>query len=398
MPDKDWFPKIPDEEFKIRMKCFKEKMSREGIDLVVIFSNLLDPSAVRYFSDVSPINESAGLVIPLEGNPILCSGQACHEWSKHKSKVKDIRIMPEVGEVCGVEYDIEGQLDFEDLFKELKSKYRIKKIGIIGDLIFPYEIYKKLEKVFPGIEKVSAEMIMYEMRMRKSENELACIRKACEIISNSFAYAVDRLKPGVTELDIQADIEGQMLRLGAEAYGNSFAPMVPSGPDNSNLCMNRNTLRKVKEGEIIDLQAAALYEGYNGVICTPVVLGRIPNEIKKAVNVAYEAMNIVVANMKPGAVSTELYNIYSNFLEKEGYREYSPYGSIHSLGMLECEAPFFSANKSVKMVENMVVAVDVYFKGLPWGSFRIEDTFIIRKDGAELVTTFNQDFIPKTFK
>jgi len=392
------FPKIPDEEFVQRMTNFKEKMAKEGIDLVLVFSNLLDPSAVRYFSDVSPINESAAMAIPLEGEPILCSGQACHEWSKHKSKIKDVRIMPEVGEVSGVEYDIEGQFDFQDLFEEMKSRYRVKRIGIIGDLIFPYEIYKKLEKVFPGIEKVSAEMLMYELRMRKSENEIACIKKASEIISESFAYAVNRIKPGVTELDIQADIEGQMLRLGAEAYCNSFSPMIPSGPENSNLCMNRNTLRKVKEGEIIDLQAGALYEGYNGVACTPVVLGKIPEEIKKAVNVAHDSMKVVVEKLKPGALSPDLYKVYGDFLERKGYRKFSPYGSVHSLGMLECETPFFSARKEVKVLENMVIAIDVYFKGLPWGSFRIEETFIIRKDGAELATTFNQNYIPNMYK
>jgi len=391
------FPKIPGGEFAERMQVFKSKMGENSIDLVVIFSNLLDPSAVRYFSDVSPINESAAMAIPLHGDPVLCSGQACHEWSKFKSKIRDVRIMPEVGEVSGVEYEIEGQLDFEDLFRELKNKYRIKKIGIIGDLIFPHEIYRKLARVFSGVEVVSAEMLMYDMRMQKSKNEIACIQKACDIISESFAYAVGRLKPGVTELDIQADIEGQMLRLGAEAFCNSFSPMIPSGPKNSNLCMNRNTLRKVKEGEIIDLQAGTLYEGYNGVICTPVVLGKIPEEIKKAVNVAYESMQVVVERMRPGTVSTELYRVYSDFLKKKGYREFSPYGSVHSLGMLECETPFFSTHRDVKMLENMVVAIDVYFKGLPWGSFRIEDTFIIREDGAELATKFNKDFIPATF-
>jgi Xaa-Pro aminopeptidase len=391
------FPKIPDSEFAERMKVFKGKMAAKKIDLVVVFSNLLDPSAVRYFSDVSPINESAAMVIPREGDAILCSGQACHEWSRHKSKVKDVRIMPEVGEVSGVEYDIEGQLDFEDLFTELKGRHSVGKIGIIGDLVFPHEIYRKLEGVFSGVEVVSAETLMYEMRMRKSQAEIACIQKACDIISDAFAYATGRLQPGMTELDIQADIEGQMLRLGAEAYCNSFSPMIPSGPANSNLCMNRNTLRKVREGEIIDLQAGTLYEGYNGVICTPVVLGTIPAEIATAVKVAHEAMQVVVERMRPGALSTQLYRVYSEFLERKGYRQFSPYGSVHSLGMLECETPFFSAHRDVEMVENMVVAIDVYFKGLPWGSFRIEDTFIIRRDGAEPATRFNERFLPATF-
>lgn len=395
MTTKNNFPRIPDEEFKSRIQKFKEKMSKEDMNLVVVYSNLLDPSAVRYFSDVSPINESAAVIIPLEDDPIMCSGQACHEWSKYKSKIKDVRIMPEVGEVAGVEYDIEGQLDFEDLFKELKSKYDIKKIGVIGDLIFPYEIYKKLERVFPVAKRVSADSIMYELRMRKSENEITCIKKAGEIITKTFEYVIPTIKPGVTELDIQAEIESQMLRLGAEDHALSFSPFVASGPENSQLCENRNTLRKVKEGEIIALVAGTLYEGYNAVISTPVVLGKIPDEIKEAVKVAYEAENLVANAMKPGVPSRQLYDIYNNFLKKKGYREYSPYGSVHSIGMLECETPFFSANKDVVIVENMTVAIDAYLKGLSWGSLRIEDTFVIRKDGAEFVTKYNQKYLPK---
>jgi Xaa-Pro aminopeptidase len=396
MPNIQGFPSIPDSEFKIRLNNFKEVMSKNCIDLVVMYSNLLDPSAVRYFSDVSPINESAAMLIPLTGEAILCSGQACHEWSRMKSKIPDIRIMPEVGEVSGVEYDLPGQSHFEDLFEELKNNH-IKKIGIIGDLIFPYEIYKKLERIFPTAEKISAEKLMYDLRMKKSENELACIRKACEIISDTFKYAVARIKPGVTELDIQADVEGQMLRLGAEAYCLSFSPMIPSGSSNTNLCMNRNSLRKVQESELIDIQSGSLYEGYNAALATPVVLGKIPDDIKTAIKVSYEAKASVAARMKPGMTSRQLYKIYYDILEKKGYRKYSPYGSVHSLGMLECESPWFSATRDVEMVENMVVAIDSYFKGLPFGSFRIEDTYFITKTGSELVTSFNQDFIPRAF-
>jgi Xaa-Pro aminopeptidase len=388
-------PTIPDSEFAERMQTFKAKMADDGLDLVVVYSNLLDPSAVRFFADVAAINESAAMAIPLAGDPVLCSGQACHEWSRHKSKVEDIRILPEVGEVSGVEYNIAGQIDFEDLFRELKDRYDIGSIGIIGDLIFPYEIYRKLTKVFGDTPTSSAEMLMYDMRMEKSPNELACIRKACEICSEAFAYTADRVKPGVTELDIQADLEGQMLRLGAESYSNSFAPMIPSGPERSNLCMNRNTLRQVQEGEIIDLQGGCVYEGYNGVICTPVWLGPIPDQVKRAITVANEALHLAMDALKPGISSRELFAIYTGFLAEEGYAQYTPYGSVHSLGMLECESPFFSAERDVYVRENSVVAIDAYFKGLPWGSFRIEETIIVGADGPELVTTFNTEYLKR---
>ena len=61
------------------------------------------------------------------------------------------------------------------------------------------------------------------------------------------------------------------------------------------------------------------------------------------------------------------------YLTKYGYIDYCPYGSLHSTGMLECEAPVFSvANKRI-IEEGMAICIDAYFKGMEWGSFRMED-------------------------
>jgi len=390
----EWFPTIPDEEFAQRIAAFKEKMARDRFDLVIAYSNYIDPATVRYFTDFAPINENGALVIPLEGDAILCSGQACHDWSRFTSKVKDVRVMPEVGEVSGVEYDI-AITDFADLFKELRGKYTIKRIGIIGQLTFPQVIHAKLEAVFPEAEIALAEKGLFELRMKKSAGELDCIRKAGEIISDTFAYAVGRIKPGMTELDVEADLTARMLQLGAEDHTLSWAPMVPSGARHTNLCMNRNSLRKLEKGEIISVNAGALYEGYNAVICSPVVLGKIPEEMRSAIQVAWDAERKVTEQLKPGATAKELYRMYSEFLTEKGYRKFSPYGSVHSLGMLECEPPFFSATKEVALQEGSVVAIDAYFANMPWGSFRIEDTFIVGKGGPETVTTFNTGFLKR---
>lgn len=393
------FPRIPKEEFEKRMMNFKSLMSENNIDLAVVYSNLCDPSAVRYFADVSPINENIALVIPLEGDAILCSGQACHEWSAYNSKIRDIRIMPEVGEVAGTEYTMEGQMDFEGLFKELKAKYSIKKIGFIGELIIPFCITRKVGIVFPDAEIVMAEKLLYSLRMYKSENEIACIKKACEIISKAFEYAVPRAVEGVTELDIEADLTSCFLRLGAESACYALTPMIGSGPERSNLCQARNSLRKIKNGEITSTVGGCCYEGYNGVISTPIVPGGASEEIKNTIKMAHECLYHVANSMKPGVTSAELIKVYHDFLRSRGgFEKYSPYGAVHSLGMIECEYPFFGPTTRTEMVENMTVAIDVYIKGLPWGSFRIEDTFVVRKNGAEMLTSFNKKYIPEAFK
>jgi Xaa-Pro aminopeptidase len=185
-------------------------------------------------------------------------------------------------------------VNFQSFFKEVKEKYSISKIGTVGTTIFPHIIYAQLQQVFEGAEIVNAEPMVIEQRFIKSENEIACMRKAGEILDASFEKVVKKIEAGWTELDVQAEITAGILKGGAESTAASWEPMIPSGIERSNLCMNRNSLRRVKESEIICLQVGALYEGYNAALNTPLVLGKIPEEIKRAVNYAFEAREAII--------------------------------------------------------------------------------------------------------
>lgn len=397
MSKSDNFPVIPDSEFADRIGNVKKKMEEKSLDLLVIYSNALDPGHVRYLSDVFGINESAAMVIPLKGEPTVCSGQACQAWSEHKSKVKDVRIFPEVGETAGTEYMVGDQFSFSEFFKELDSKYKINKIGTVGTLIFPQIIYTQLEKVFAKAEIVNAEPLMFELRFVKSKNEIACMRKGAQILDETFADVVPRIEPGWTELDIQAEITSGILKRGAESTAAAWEPMIPTGPVNSKLCMNRNSLRKVKESEIICLQVGALYEGYNAALNSPLVLGSIPDEIKEAVNCAYDAKEAILGKLKAGVTSKEVNAAGKAVMASKGLDKYSPYAMVHNIGLIECESPWMAEDKEFILPENATVCIDVFLFRMPWGSFRIEDTVAVTATGADRLTTFNDTFIKKHF-
>jgi Xaa-Pro aminopeptidase len=390
MPAHD-YPRIPDQEFADRLANVRQKMEAASLDLLVLYSNLLDPSHVRYLADVYPINESAAVIVPLAGDAIMCSGQACHAWSVHKSKIKDVRVLPEIGEVAGTEYEIAGQVTFASLFQEIKAKYPVRRIGTVGTLTFPQVIYRQLSAVFPDAELTNAEPLMYQLRVVKSPNEIACMRRAANILDASFANVVDKMQPGWTELDIHAEIQAAILKGGAENTAIAWNPMIPSGPQHTQLCMNMNTLRQVQEGEIIDLQSGACYEGYNAALCYPMVLGAIPAEIKAAVRVAGDSMAAIIEHLKAGVTSRQLNAAGRGVLERAGLSKFSPYGQVHCIGLLECESPWLPVDQDFPIVEGMTLACDVFLFGLPWGSFRIENTFAVTADGHELLTQFNKD-------
>ena len=395
------YPKIEASEYLQRVNTMRKFMAREGVDLVVGFSNLLEIGIVRYYCGFAPVNESSAIIIPADGEVTVCSGQASYDYCLVQNKLPEskIAILPEIGEVSGFEYDTEGQLDFEELFVQVKQQNPgVKKIGFIGRLIFPSIIMNKLKKVFADAEIVDFDDIHYEQRIRKSAGEIEVLKTNWEMVSKMFENVVPKIEVGMTERHIEGMFEAEMMSLGAESYVQSFAPMVATGPDNSYISMCRNTLRKIGESEIINLAAGVSYEGYNGIICSPLVLGEIPQKIKDAVMCAYEALNYASAKMTAGTPCDVVLNAYTEYLTKYGYIDYCPYGSLHSTGMLECEAPTFTVGNKRIIEENMAICIDAYFKGMEWGSFRVEDCYLITKDGAKRMTTYNDKALPKIFK
>lgn len=394
------YPKIENREYLQRVNALRAEMAKRGVDLVVGFSNLLEIAIVRYYSGFAPVNESAAIVIPLEGQTVVCSGQASYDYCLVQNSLPESRIaiLPEIGEVSGFEYDTEGQLDFEELFQQIKAEHPgVKRVGFIGRLIFPSIIMNKLKKVFANAEIVDFDDVHYEQRIRKSPCEIEVLKTNWAMASEMFTNVVPKIQTGMTERYIEGMFEAEMMKLGAESYVQAFAPMVATGPKNSYISMCRNTMRQIEESEIINLAAGVSYEGYNGIICSPLVLGKIPQKIKDAVMCAYDALNYASDKMKAGTPCDVVLNAYTEYLTKYGYIDYCPYGSLHSTGMLECEAPTFTVGNKRVIEENMAICIDAYFKGMEWGSFRIEDCYLVGADGAKRMTTYNDKAIPEIF-
>ena len=394
------YTKIDKSEYAKRVAVLREKMAKDGVDMVMGYSNLVELGIVRYYCGFAPVNENAAIIIPIDGDVTLCAGQAGFDYAEVQNQLEGsiIKIFPEVGEVSGFEYDTEGQLDFAEYFRQIKAQKNIKKIAIIGRLIFPSIIYNKLTSVFADAEIVDYDDVHYGQRVIKSANEIEVLKTNWEMVSEVFTQVVPKIEEGMTERQIQALFEYAIYNVGAESSVQAFEPMVATGVKNSYISMCRNTLRKIEKSEILNLAAGVSYEGYNGIICSPLVLGEIPQKIKDAVMCAYDALNFASDKMKPGVPCTTVLEAYESYLTKYGYIQYCPYGSLHSTGMLECEAPVYSKKNGRIIEENMAICIDAYFKGMEWGSFRIEDCYLIEKNGAKRMTTYNDKAIPKIFK
>ncbi|MBR5021389.1 MAG: aminopeptidase P family protein, partial [Oscillospiraceae bacterium] len=129
---------------------------------------------------------------------------------------------------------------------------------------------------FHGYEKnLNAKLVPYNaqiaaFRAVKEAWELDNMRKAQQIADKAFAEVLPRIRKGMSELELQAELIYCLYKNGA--HGLSFDPIVVSGP-NSSMPHGVAGERKIQDGDFITMDFGVLYNGYCSDMTRTVAVG-----------------------------------------------------------------------------------------------------------------------------
>jgi len=94
---------------------------------------------------------------------------------------------------------------------------QLKRVGLEFDVL-PVQQYARVGRLFPTMQFVDASQLIREVRMLKSAYEVGCIRRAALIQDRMAAKLREALKPGMTELELAAEIEAEARRHGHQGF------------------------------------------------------------------------------------------------------------------------------------------------------------------------------------
>ena len=217
----------------------------------------------------------------------------------------------------------------------------------------------------------------------KEKWELELMRKAQAIADKAFAEVLPRIKTGMTELELQAELIYCMYKNGA--HGLSFDPIVVSGP-NTSLPHGVAGERVIQAGDFITMDFGVLYYGYCSDMTRTVAVGYATEEMKKVYDTVLQAQLAGIAVTKAGVPGKEIDTAARKVIEDAGYGPYFGHGYGHSLGLEIHEAPNPNPGNPDPMPENAVASAEpgIYLPG-KFG-VRIEDVTIFKADGCENIT------------
>jgi Xaa-Pro aminopeptidase len=221
------------------------------------------------------------------------------------------------------------------------------------------------------------------LRMIKSAEELALIRRSVDTNSRAFEAAVQRVKPGMKEQDLAAELEYRMRRLGAEKP--SFETIVAGGA-RSALPHAQPTGARLANGQLVVVDMGALQDGYCSDMTRMLFLGTPSSKVKRTYRAVLEAQLAGIDAVRPGVTTARVDAAARNVLKTFGLAEAFVHSTGHGLGLEIHEPPRIGKKDKTKLAPGMAITIEpgVYLEG--FGGIRIEDTVVVTETGCEILT------------
>ena len=381
-------------ESKQRITKFQEVLEGKGLDGAL----LVFPIDVYYFSGT---RQNSTLWIPAAGEAMLLVRKSFSR-AKEDSPLADVRPFP-------------SSKEFGGLFSEEQ-----KKIGIAFD-VTPMQQGSYYAKLLPGREFVDISSAIRELKSVKSEHELQEVRSCGALLTSVYKEVPSFLKAGMREIDLGAEFEYRLRKLGNEGYirmraynqelfmglavstggmSYGFFDGAVTGKGLSSASPHGASTEVIGENQPVFLDYTAVLNGYITDMTRIFVIGSLDPELKRAFEVAIEIQNRLQALLKPGAICEELFLKSAEMAADAGLGEYymgMPGENArfvgHGVGLELDEFPILAQGFKMPLVQGNVIAIEPKFVIPGKGVIGIENTFAVTSAGGEKITNIPDEIV-----
>lgn len=249
-----------------------------------------------------------------------------------------------------------------------------------------------LERAFGYTIQPSDEMEnrLQAHRIIKADAEVEAICRAQRIAEQAFLHILDVIRPGVSEVEIAAELEYHMKRAGS--LQPSFETIAVSG-EKSSMPHGVPGERIVQKGDFITMDFGATIDGYHSDMTRTIAVGHISEEMKKVYETVLAANLAALEQVAEGATCASVDLAARDLITDAGYGAAFSHSTGHGVGLEIHEAPTISFKNETKLRSGMVITIEpgIYLPG-EFG-VRIEDMVVVTKNGCNNLTNTEKRLI-----
>ena len=320
------FPRFSPSEFARRGRLARGLMERQDLRALILFGNSginrHNQANVYWLSNYLDLHHNY-LVVPLDGEPVLLVGLINH--------VPNARALSVIPDTRWGTYEpareLAARLDQMGI-----GRGRVGLVGINATfgMGMPYQHFMDLRQACPEIEWIDVTRVFARLRAVKSEEEFVWLERAAAYTDATLYALESQVRPGMTEHELIAIIEGAYRAEGGQPHIAFLASMPMQAPT---ACVPAQNVsgRVIEQGDVIILEISASYGGYSGQVHRPIAVGSEPTiEWKKMFDVGVQSFDRICAAIRPDASEADVIRAAA-VLGENGYQIYDDL--IHGYGV-----------------------------------------------------------------
>ena len=367
------------QEFELRTGRAQQIMRRHELDAIV----LTTAPNVRYFTGFdSQFWESPTrpwfLVVAAQGAPIAVIPEiGAPEMSM--TWIDDIRTWP------APRPPDDGTSLLAGTLESLSRRFgRIGfELGREHSLRMPVVQFLELRGKLRDIELVNGSPCTWEIRMVKTEAEIARVRHICELASDAYARVPQIVRIGDSERDAARKLRIELAERGADS--TPFLPAISGAGGVSQIVCGPHD-RIIETGDILFFDTGSTYDGYFCDFDRNFAAGEVSNAARLAHEAMWRATEAGIGAAVAGASTDDVFAAMAKIIENVG-----PVGNNvgrlgHGLGMQLTEPPSNMPGDGTVLRANMVLTIEPGIEYAPGKMIVHEENIVIRTDGPELLT------------
>jgi len=235
-------------------------------------------------------------------------------WEGHKLTKEEAR---KISGIKNVQWLSEFRKTFHNLMCDCDAVYlntNEHKRAVVEVQTRDARFIEECQKRYPLHKYLRLARLMHRLRAIKSPIEVDVIKKACNLTAKGFERVLKFVKPGVNEMEVEAEFAYEFIRGGGYF---AYQPIIATGKNGCALHYIKND-EQCKSGQLLLMDVAAGYANYNSDMTRTIpVNGKFSPRQKKVYNAVLRVLKGSMNNLKPGKLIKEWQKEAEQMIEKE---------------------------------------------------------------------------------
>ena len=352
-------------------------MTREEINGILLF----DPFNIRYLTGYKPTCAAGSSVAVLapDKEPLLIVPHEEHELAKANSWFRNVlSYSPQQKE--------EIHSPFLGCIHDAIDQHNLQAVDMGIELDFvSARRFEDLKRLLPDAGFKNITVPMNELRMVKDDIEIEKIQSAVQIAENGLLAAIEFIQPGISEIEVAAEVERTLRRAGATNTG--YPTVIASGNRATNPYVPASR-REIGAGELVVISISAISDDYCSKITRTIVTEKPSKKQQGLFKCAFDAISAARNQLNPETLVRDIALSIRRIAEDKGYLEFLSQQMGSGVGLQPHEPPSVSTSNETPLLPGMVFSIETGFFDNNIGGVHLGDMVLCQKDGA--FTTLNQ--------